>query len=118
MREQTAKIFFITVGWLSVGLGVIGIVLPLLPTTPFILLAAFCFARSSEKFHNLLLQHKYFGPIIKTWNEGRGIPRKTRNLILGMCWFSLCFSMWIIGQWWAVMLLASIGIGISICITR
>ena len=97
-----------------VALGVIGIFLPVVPTTPFILLAAWCFARSSERFHQWLLRHKYFGPIIQAWEAGRGISRKNRRLALGMMWFSLCFSALLVFQWWAVILLGGIGIGITL----
>lgn len=55
------------------GLGLIGVVLPLLPTVPFMLLAAFCFARSSDRMHNWLLTHKVFGPMIEDWNRSGAI---------------------------------------------
>ena len=56
-------------GWLSLALGVVGIVLPLLPTTPFVLLAAFCFSKSSTRFHNWLLNHKLFGSLVRNWQQ-------------------------------------------------
>ena len=56
-------------------LGVLGVLLPLLPTTPFILVAAFCFARGSEAFHSWLLDHKIFGPLIKNWHDHRAVSR-------------------------------------------
>lgn len=56
-------------GLICVGLGLLGVILPLLPTTPLMLLAAFCFARSSERLHNWLLNHRVFGPMIDDWNE-------------------------------------------------
>ena len=63
------RIFWFLCGVISVALGAIGIVLPLLPTVPFFLLAAFCFARSSDSAHMWLLNHKTFGPPISDWNE-------------------------------------------------
>ncbi|CUH51474.1 YbaN family protein [Shimia marina] len=60
-------------GLLSVGLALIGVVLPLLPTVPFLLLAAFCFARSSERLHAWLLSHKTFGPMIADWHRSGAI---------------------------------------------
>ncbi len=68
---------FIT-GCICVLLGVIGIFLPLLPTTPFILLAAICFSKSSERLHQWLLQHRLFGPLITDWEESGVIRRKTK----------------------------------------
>ncbi|MEM6780816.1 MAG: YbaN family protein [Pseudomonadota bacterium] len=69
---------YLVLGFLSLGLGIIGVVLPLLPTTPFLLVTAFCFARSSEKFHNWLLSHPYFGKIIKDWRDHGAISKKSK----------------------------------------
>lgn len=65
---------YLAAGWLCLGLGFLGIFLPLLPTTPFALLAAFCFSRSSTRLHEWLLTQKTFGPIIRDWNQ-HGIIR-------------------------------------------
>jgi len=65
-------------GVLCVGLGVLGIFLPVLPTTPFLLLALACFARSSDKLHSWLLSGKTFGPLIKDWEESKSIPKKAK----------------------------------------
>jgi uncharacterized membrane protein YbaN (DUF454 family) len=63
------KLGYFIVGWISLVLGVLGIVLPLLPTTPFVLLSAFCFSKSSKRFHDWLLNHKIFGPLVKDWQR-------------------------------------------------
>jgi uncharacterized membrane protein YbaN (DUF454 family) len=63
------KLGYFIVGWISLALGVLGIVLPLLPTTPFVLLSAFCFSKSSKRFHDWLLNHKVFGPLVKDWQR-------------------------------------------------
>lgn len=107
--KQTLHYCLISLGWLSIVLGVAGIFLPLLPTTPFILLAAWCFAKSSPRFHNWLLSHPTLGPIVHTWQNGDGIPRKVRNKILIVMWISMLLSMVIIGKWWSVALLAVVG---------
>lgn len=67
-------------GLMALGLGTIGIVTPLLPTVPFLLLAAFCFARSSERLHNWLLSHPVLGPPIEDWNRSGAIARRTKGL--------------------------------------
>ncbi|MGR3712821.1 MAG: YbaN family protein [Shimia sp.] len=67
------RIIWLIFGLISLGLGLIGVVLPLLPTVPFMLLAAFCFARSSDRMHNWLLTHKVFGPMIEDWNRSGAI---------------------------------------------
>ena len=65
-------------GWLSFGLGFIGAFVPLLPTVPFMLLAAYCFARGSERFHEWLISHPRFGPPILDWHERGMISRKAK----------------------------------------
>jgi len=75
MSLTTKNFLLITIGWISVGLGVVGVVLPLLPTTPFILLAASCFAKSSPRFHFWLINHTFFGPIVRNFSHNEAIPR-------------------------------------------
>jgi uncharacterized membrane protein YbaN (DUF454 family) len=77
MKGQRKGLFLIA-GFLLVGLAALGIFLPLLPTTPLLLLAAACFANSSEKWHRWLTQHNLFGPIIRNWHENRCIPRRAK----------------------------------------
>ncbi len=67
-------------GLTALGLGILGIALPLLPTTPFILLAVFCFSRSSERLHSWLVTHKRFGPMIDNWHQHRAISRRAKYL--------------------------------------
>ena len=118
IKITTKHYLLICLGWLSVTLGVIGVFLPIMPTTPFILLAGWCFARSSERFHHWLLSNKHFGPILKEWESGHGISRKVRTRALGLSWFSLCFSMLVISQWWAVVILVTIGIILTVYLYR
>ncbi|WP_116132869.1 YbaN family protein [Tropicimonas sp. IMCC34043] len=67
-------------GCLAFGLGMLGVVLPLLPTVPFILLAAFCFARSSERLHDWIVSHPLFGPTILNWRERGAISRRGKRM--------------------------------------
>ncbi len=82
-------------GGLCLLLGAIGVFLPLLPTTPFVLLAAACFARSSPRLHHWLLQHRLFGPMLQDWEQKHCIPCRIRNLallmMLGMGGISIAF---------------------------
>jgi len=77
------KYILIIIGFIFVGLGAIGLVLPVMPTTPFLLVAAACFARSSERFYNWLMDLHLFGPIIKNWEETRSISRNTKLVAIG-----------------------------------
>ena len=70
-------------GATSLVVGVLGIFLPLLPTTPFVLLAAFCFSRGSERFENWLLTHPRFGPMVADWRARRAVPRRAKQLAWG-----------------------------------
>ena len=69
---------WLALGWLALGAGAIGLVLPLWPTTVFLLLAAFCFARGSERIHAWLLAHPWFGPPIRDWNRHGAISRPAK----------------------------------------
>jgi len=85
------RIFLLIIGFLSLVLGIIGIFLPLLPTTPFLLVAAFCFARSSERFHRWLMSHPVLSPPIRDWQE-RGVIRTGPKLMAtAMLSLSACF---------------------------
>ncbi len=76
------RYFWMIVGGGSLGLGTLGIFLPLLPTVPFYLLAAFGFSKSSSKLHKWLLNHKVFGPDIKDWNQRRVIRRRAKIMAI------------------------------------
>ena len=75
MTEATRKAVLIVLGWFFVALGLLGVLLPVLPTTPFMLVALWCFARSSERFHDWLYHHPLFGPPLRKWDRYRVIPR-------------------------------------------
>lgn len=74
------RILWAAAGGLALGLGLLGAVLPLLPTTPFLLLAAFCFARSSPRLHHWLITHPRLGPVIVNWQQHGAIPRRAKRM--------------------------------------
>lgn len=91
------KILFFGLGLTALVLGVLGIFLPILPTTPFILLSAFCFAQSSERFYHWLTQHRYFGPMIADWQHYRRVPKKAKYAASIMMTASCTWLFW---RWW------------------
>ncbi|MFQ5330088.1 MAG: YbaN family protein [Thermodesulfobacteriota bacterium] len=77
--SRHVRVLLIVIGTICTVIGVIGIVLPLLPTTPFLLLAAACYARSSDRFYNGLLSNRYFGPPIREWRDSRTVSQKNKR---------------------------------------
>lgn len=73
MRQKLKHYLLISIGWLCILLATIGVFLPLLPTTPFLILALGCFAESSPRFHKMLLNHKWFGPPLRQWEQSHTI---------------------------------------------
>ncbi|MDO5686884.1 MAG: YbaN family protein [Neisseria sp.] len=86
---QISRPFFLILGTLAFLTGVAGIFLPVLPTTPFILLAAYCAAKSSPRFHAYLQHHRIFGPMLHQWQNDRAISRRTKTFAGVMILFSL-----------------------------
>ncbi|MGI9435186.1 MAG: YbaN family protein [Geminicoccaceae bacterium] len=87
------RIFWLFLGLASLLLGFVGIFLPLLPTTPFLLLSAFCFARSSDRLHRWLLAHPIFGPMIENWRRYRAIARSAKIAATVACSAVLAISL-------------------------
>jgi uncharacterized membrane protein YbaN (DUF454 family) len=86
------KGLLIFVGTLFVGLGILGILLPLLPTTPFLLLAAACYAKSSQRFYDWLLNNRWFGKYIKNYREKTGIPSIVKISTISILWITIALS--------------------------
>jgi hypothetical protein len=90
-RKLVRTLWFIA-GTICVVLGAIGIVLPILPTTPFLLAAAACYYKSSERMHKWLLNNKWFGEYIRNYTEGKGLTKKTKITALSVLWITIIFS--------------------------
>lgn len=96
-------------------LGIIGIFLPLLPTTPFLLLAAACYARSSKRFYNWLLNNKWFGNYIKNYREEKGIPLRIKILTISFLWMVIiCSTIFVVNILLGRIVLILIAIGVTI----
>jgi uncharacterized membrane protein YbaN (DUF454 family) len=98
MTGPLKKILLFTLGWLAVLLGAVGAVLPLLPTTPFLILALACFAKSSPRFHKMLLDNKWFGPALNQWEQSHTVRRKTKLRAMLIIVVSFSFSIWILSD--------------------
>ena len=92
---RSRRAMWLTVGWLVLLLGIIGIFLPLLPTTPFVLLAAFCFSRGSERWERWLVQHPRFGPMVQNWRAHRAVPLRAKQFATVMMTLSSAGSWWV-----------------------
>ena len=113
------KNLLITAGTICVVLAIFGMVLPVLPTTPFLLLAAICYERSSPRFYDWLITNKYFGEYIKNYREGRGIPMRQKVITLAILWVSIGYGAFFVsGSWWLSLLLLSVATGVTIHLAR
>ncbi len=90
--SNLSRLLLIIAGTFFVGLGIIGIFLPLLPATPFLVLAAACYARSSKRFYNLLLTNRWFGNYIRNYRERKGVPFKIKILSISFLWIAIGYS--------------------------
>ncbi|MEK7667789.1 MAG: YbaN family protein [Gemmatimonadota bacterium] len=114
-----ARIFLITCGTISVALGVFGLFLPLLPTTPFLLLAAACYARSSEKLYDWLLGNRWFGQYIRNYREGKGIPLKRAAVAIALLWLTIGYTAIVaVSLWWVRLILLAIAGGVTVHLVR
>jgi len=91
---------WLAAGWLALTTGVVGIFLPVLPTTPFVLLAAFCFARGSPRCERWLLRHRRFGPMVRAWRARRVIPLRAKQLAWTMMALSSAWAWWTLPARW------------------
>jgi uncharacterized membrane protein YbaN (DUF454 family) len=90
--RKVARTLWFIAGTICVVLGAIGIALPILPTTPFLLAAAACYYKSSARMHRWLLNNKWFGEYIRNYKEGKGLPKKTKITALTVLWVTIGVS--------------------------
>lgn len=104
------RLFLTIAGLLSLSLAIIGIFLPLIPTTPLLLLAAACFIRSSNRLYEWLITNKHLGPYIKNYREGKGIPLSAKVIGVTLLWCSMLFTIiFVVPLFIIKILLAGIG---------
>jgi uncharacterized membrane protein YbaN (DUF454 family) len=118
-RQKVTKILLMAAGTVSLAFAAIGIVLPLIPTTPFLLLTAACYCRSSERMYRWLMNNKWFGEYIRNYREGRGIPLKTKIVAVTVLWATIGFSVFFLVPILAVQVgLFIVAIAVSVHIAR
>lgn len=109
------KYLYIVLGSISLGLGIIGIFVPVLPTTPFLLLTAFLYLKGSKKLYDKLMAHQKLGPYIKNFQEYKAIPLKTKVISITLLWITILFSaIFIVNVLWLKLFLIVIAIGVTI----
>ena len=111
---MAVKIALVILGVVSLGLGILGIFLPLLPTTPMLLLAAWCFVRSSPRLYDWLLNHPHLGEYIRNFREHHAIPLRVKIVSVTLVWLTLGYCiMAVVDKWWwaqVALLLLSVAI--------
>ena len=114
MERSVKKYLLILAGSISLVLGIIGIVIPVLPTTPFLLLASFCYLRSSKRLYDWMLNNRFFGPYIYNYLTYRAIKRSVKVVTLILLWLALAVSIVLVSNVYLRIFLVAVGVGVSI----
>ena len=113
------RVLFGVAGLVSLGLGIAGAFLPVLPTTPLVLLAAACFARSYRPFHEWLLAHRHFGPMVHDWHAHRSVSRRTKIVAISTMAASLAFTIvFLLESPWVRGGLVALGVALAVWMIR
>lgn len=113
-KKRKMKYLLVFLGSLSLLLGVLGIFLPVLPTTPFLLLSAALYLRSSQQLYNWLMSHKHLGPYIKNFQEHKAIPLRVKIVSVSLVWITLLYcAVFVAGVWWMCVMFIAIAVGVS-----
>ena len=116
--NSAKRALLVVAGSLCLGLAVLGLFLPLLPTTPFLLLASACYVRSSERLHGWLMGNRLLGGYIRNFKERRGIPLRAKVTTVALIWLPLLYSVYRLDLPWLEALLVLMGLGWSVVIFR
>jgi uncharacterized protein len=113
-RNRLSRVVWVSIGILTLSIGLIGIALPILPTTPFLLATAYCFSRGSLRFYTWLTTNRAFGRYVRDYYEGRGISRRAKIATLLMLWTTIGISIAIlIHPLWLRVILVIVGVAVS-----
>lgn len=113
MRNLKKKLY-ITFGFLAVALAIIGVFIPGLPTVPFLLVALFCFERSSKKYHDMIMNNKYFGPVLQDYYSGKGLTPSVKIKAILFLSCGMAFSIYKFQNLHARIALAIVWLGVAI----
>ena len=105
-------------GTVSLGLGLLGVFVPLLPTTCFLLVAAWCYARSSPRLYEKLLGARLIGPYLRRYRDDRAIPIHVKIASLVMMWITIGYSIIVVPNWWARAALLAVAAGVTLHLQR
>ncbi len=112
LNRRPWRVLWLVAGFAALALGLVGVVTPLLPTVPFVLLAAACFARGSARWEAWLLAHPRWGPVVRDWRTQRAVPRRAKWLASGMMCVSCAVAAWQAPAW-AALLAATMCVAVS-----
>ena len=112
--KNLKKKLYIAFGFLAVALAIIGVFIPALPTVPFLLVALFCFERSSKKYHDMIMNNKYFGPVLQDYYSGKGLTSSVKIKAISFLSCGMAFSIYKIQNLHARIALAVIWLGVAI----
>lgn len=109
------KWLFLSLAWLCVALGFLGVFLPVLPTTPFLLLALYLFSRSSPRWRIALMRHPLLGPYVRGYASKEGLSVRAKAVTLVILWVTIAVSVvWVADVWWSRLILVAVAVGITI----
>lgn len=113
------KIILATLGTITLALGIIGIFLPVLPTTPFLLLSAALYVRSSQRLYDWLMSHRHLGPYIRNFRENKAIPLRVKIVSVSLVWATLLYCAFFVAkEWWMSAMFITIATAVSVHILR
>ena len=109
------KFLFAFLGSVSLALGIMGVFLPVLPTTPFLLLSAALYMRSSQRLYDWLMSHKHLGAYIRNFREHKALPLRVKVVSVTMVWATLLYcAVFVAQEWWISLLFIAIALGVTI----
>ena len=114
MSAELKRYLLILSGTISLAIGIVGIFTPILPTTPFLLLAAACYLRSSQRFHHWLMNNRVFGSYIRNYTEGRGIPIRVKLFTIALLWVTIGISIWAVNNLIVTIVLLIVAVGVTL----